>query len=245
MFGGYLSHGAIVSREMYKPSIQNISINDFKKLRSGLNITLDANRSTILINNSTDFDEPPSKVLSLGINSSLFLNGMYRKWFDISYIEFLLLMKVRINTMNYGVIFMISIIIPTYNSAEILEENILRITEFFREKKEFELIIIVDGSSDESIRILHNLTLKISQLRIVSYTPNRGKGYAILKGFQVSRGQNIAIYDIDMSASLNSLFELINIQKNEKYDMVLGSRYLTKKELINQGHDEFSVSHTI
>ena len=135
MFGGYLSHGAIVSREMYKPSIQNISINDFKKLRSGLNITLDANRSTILINNSTDFDEPPSKVLSLGINSSLFLNGMYRKWFDISYIEFLLLMKVRINTMNYGVIFMISIIIPTYNSAEILEENILRITEFFRKKR--------------------------------------------------------------------------------------------------------------
>ena len=66
-----------------------------------------------------------------------------------------------------------------------------------------------------------------------------------MKGFQVSRGQNIAIYDIDMSASLNSLFELINIQKNEKYDMVLGSRYLTKKELINQGHDEFSVSHTI
>lgn len=129
---------------------------------------------------------------------------------------------------------MISIIIPTYNSAEILEENILRITEFFLgKKKEFELIIIVDGSSDESIRILHNLTLKISQLRIVSYTPNRGKGYAILKGFQVSRGQNIAIYDIDMSASLNSLFELINIQKNEKYDMVLGSRYLTKKR-INQ-----------
>ena len=53
-----------------------------------------------------------------------------------------------------------------------------------------------------------------------------------MKGFQVSRGQNIAIYDIDMSASLNSLFELINIQKNEKYDMVLGSRYLTKR--INQ-----------
>lgn len=129
---------------------------------------------------------------------------------------------------------MISIIIPTYNSAEILEKNILRITEFFGDNKmEFELVIIVDGSSDESIRILHNLTLKISQLRIVSYIPNRGKGYAILKGFQVSRGQIIAIYDIDMSASLNSLLELINIQKNEKYDMVLGSRYLTKKR-VNQ-----------
>ena len=36
--------------------------------------------------------------------------------------------------MNYGVIFMISIIIPTYNSAEILEENILRITEFLGKK---------------------------------------------------------------------------------------------------------------
>lgn len=129
---------------------------------------------------------------------------------------------------------MISIIIPTYNSAEILEQNILQITEFFLgNKKEFELVIIVDGSSDESIRILHTLTLKISQLRIVSYAPNRGKGYAILKGFQISRGQSIAIYDIDMSASLNSLLELINIQKNEKYDMVLGSRYLTKKG-INQ-----------
>ena len=129
---------------------------------------------------------------------------------------------------------MISIIIPTYNSAEILEENIIQITEFFlNNKTEFELVVIVDGSSDESIRILYNLTLKISQIRIVSYTPNRGKGYAILKGFQVSKGQSIAIYDVDMSASLNSLLELINIQKNEKYDMVLGSRYLTKRG-INQ-----------
>lgn len=72
IFGGYLSHGAIVSREMYKPSIQNISINDFKKLRSGLNITLDADHSTIFINNSTDFNESSSKVLSSGINSSFF-----------------------------------------------------------------------------------------------------------------------------------------------------------------------------
>ncbi|MGH1841450.1 PEP/pyruvate-binding domain-containing protein [Enterococcus gallinarum] len=88
MFGGYLSHGAIVSREMYKPSIQNLSIADFKKLRSGLSVTLDANHSTIYINNSADFDESSSKALSSEINSSLFLNGMYKKWFDISYIEY-------------------------------------------------------------------------------------------------------------------------------------------------------------
>lgn len=88
MFGGYLSHGAIVSREMYKPSIQNIAINDFKKLRSGLNITLDANHSTIYINNGKDADKSPSKNLSSGIDSSLFMNGMYREWFDISYLEY-------------------------------------------------------------------------------------------------------------------------------------------------------------
>lgn len=88
MFGGYLSHGAIVSREMYKPSIQNIAINDFKKLRSGLNITLDANHSTIYINNGKDTDKSPSKNLSSGIDSSLFMNGMYREWFDISYLEY-------------------------------------------------------------------------------------------------------------------------------------------------------------
>jgi len=67
------------------------------------------------------------------------------------------------------------VIIPTYNNEKKLEgviSDVLRITK--------DIIIVNDGSTDNTKAILD----KFSNLKIISYSPNRGKGYAITKGFK-------------------------------------------------------------
>lgn len=67
------------------------------------------------------------------------------------------------------------VIIPTYNNEKKLEgviSDVLRITK--------DIIIVNDGSTDNTKAILD----KFSNLKIISYSPNRGKGYAIKKGFK-------------------------------------------------------------
>ena len=78
------------------------------------------------------------------------------------------------------------VIIPTYNNEKTLEgviSDVLRITK--------DIIIVNDGSTDNTAAILN----KFKSLKIISYSPNRGKGYAIRKGFReaIASGYDYAI----------------------------------------------------
>ncbi|AER15037.1 glycosyltransferase [Streptococcus suis] len=124
---------------------------------------------------------------------------------------------------------MISIIIPIFNSESYLEKNILKIYEYFKkENLDFELILVNDGSTDNTRKYLYRISALLDNCNIVDYGDNMGKGFAIYAGIQKSKGDVFVIYDVDMSASLDSLHKLIEIQKKDKYDVVLGSRYITK-----------------
>lgn len=78
------------------------------------------------------------------------------------------------------------VIIPTYNNGKSLEgviSDVLRITK--------DIIIVNDGSNDNTAAILN----KFNSLKIISYSPNRGKGYAIRLGFKdaIASGYDYAI----------------------------------------------------
>jgi len=71
------------------------------------------------------------------------------------------------------------VIIPTYNNEKTLESVISGVLVHTRE-----VIIVNDGSTDGTAEILS----RFSNLKIISYTPNRGKGYAIRQGFKAAIG---------------------------------------------------------
>lgn len=71
------------------------------------------------------------------------------------------------------------VIIPTYNNEKTLESVISGVLVHTRE-----VIIVNDGSTDGTAEILS----RFSNLKIISYTPNRGKGYAIRQGFKAAVG---------------------------------------------------------
>ena len=115
----------------------------------------------------------------------------------------------------------ISIIIPIYNENDILEKNILNIFNYFQNKSDFEIIVIDDGSTDNSLKTLNSL--KLNNLIILRNHQNIGKGYSIIKGVLKSKGDLILQTDADLSAPIIE-FEKLFMKYNNGFDFVIGSR---------------------
>ena len=87
---------------------------------------------------------------------------------------------------------LISVIIPVYNESEsigfLLDEvkNVMSFHEF-----NFELIVVNDGSKDNTYQVLKELTLKIKELSVIALRKNYGQTAAMSAGFDNSKGDII------------------------------------------------------
>ena len=68
----------------------------------------------------------------------------------------------------------VAVLIPTYNNEQTLTDVIRSVQEYAED-----IIVVNDGSTDSTAALLQ----KFQQINLVSYAPNRGKGYALRKGF--------------------------------------------------------------
>ncbi len=115
----------------------------------------------------------------------------------------------------------LSIVIPVFNEEDRIK-NLNQVWKFFSSQKySFELVIVDDGSSDQTRKLVTKFGKK-HKIVFVFYTPNFGKGYAIKKGVLASSGKYILFTDIDLSTPLkHTVFGLANVKK---CDVVVGSR---------------------
>ena len=117
------------------------------------------------------------------------------------------------------------VIIPTYNNEKTLEgviSGVIKITK--------NIIIVNDGSTDNTKDILK----KFSFLTIISYERNRGKGYAIQKGFEaaIARGYLYAVtIDSDGQHFPEDIVTLISKIDKEPDTLIIGARNLAPEEL--------------
>ena len=106
---------------------------------------------------------------------------------------------------------LISIIIPVYNESEsigfLLDEviNVMSFHEF-----NFELIVVNDGSKDNTYQVLKELTLKIKELSVISLRKNYGQTAAMSAGFDNSKGDIIITLDGDLQNDPNDIPTLIS-----------------------------------
>ncbi len=129
---------------------------------------------------------------------------------------------------------LISIIIPVFNESEsigfLLDEIISVMTA---QKFDFEMIVINDGSRDNTYQVLKQLTLKIKELSVISLRKNYGQTAAMSAGFDNSRGDIVITLDGDLQNDPNDIPKLIS-EINNGYDLICGWRVDRKDKLINR-----------
>lgn len=117
---------------------------------------------------------------------------------------------------------MISIIIPCYNEEESIPiyydemKKIMKKMDYVK----FELIFINDGSKDNTLNILRNLAKNDSRVRYISFSRNFGKEAGILAGLKATKGDYVAMMDVDLQDPPKLLIEMYDEIKNLDYDCI-------------------------
>lgn len=118
----------------------------------------------------------------------------------------------------------LSVIIPAYREGERIGQNLLEIDRYLKSKTyTYEIIVIVDGSPDNTAEIARNYGLQIAHLRVIDNPENHGKGYVVRQGLLEAKGQYRLFLDADGSTSITHLDTFLPAF-NEGYDVVIGSR---------------------
>jgi glycosyltransferase involved in cell wall biosynthesis len=117
----------------------------------------------------------------------------------------------------------ISIIVPLLNEAESLPELMSWINRVMNEKKySFEVIMIDDGSSDNSWEVVQQLRTSYPTLHGIRFRRNFGKSAALHMGFQAAIGEVIITMDADLQDNPEEIPEFFRMIKEENYDLVSG-----------------------
>jgi len=126
----------------------------------------------------------------------------------------------------------ISILLPAYNEQEVIAENVKKVKENLEGVCEsYELIVIDDGSSDDTEDEVRSLIMDDGAVSLISYDTNQGKGFAIAEGIRHASGDVIGFIDADLDIDPSELRRFIEkLQRNEA-DIVIGSKHRRDSEV--------------
>lgn len=127
----------------------------------------------------------------------------------------------------------LSVVAPVYNEAEAIES----VVKYWKDVLDgtgiaAEIVLANDGSTDNTLQILERLKQEIPCLRVVSYTPNRGYGYALKTAIQASRGEVVVSLDSDGQFDLADFPKLLKLYREQNLDFVTGYRDRKKDSLM-------------
>lgn len=117
----------------------------------------------------------------------------------------------------------LSIIVPAYNEEGRLPHFLPTLISYSKEHlKDYEILVVDDGSTDKTAEIVEELAKDNPEVKLISYTPNRGKGWAVREGVMRSNGRNVLFIDADGSIHPNQIPPMLD--KLSDYDVVVGTR---------------------
>jgi len=126
----------------------------------------------------------------------------------------------------------VSVIIPAYNEATRLGKTVRAVVDYLRQNSpEAEVIVVDDGSSDETAEIARAGFADSGNLRtsVISYKSNLGKGRAVRLGLLAARSDVALFSDADLSTPISEAPKLVDPIVNGQYDVTFGSRALDRE----------------
>ena len=104
---------------------------------------------------------------------------------------------------------MLSVVIPCFNEEQRLPRTIEQIERYLDARQTaYELILVDDGSSDGTRRLMDEASRKHSGVRVQALPQNRGKGRALATGVQAATGDEILVTDADLSTPIEEFDKL-------------------------------------
>jgi glycosyltransferase involved in cell wall biosynthesis len=117
----------------------------------------------------------------------------------------------------------LSVVIPAYNEARRLPGNLQKVLDYLRQQPyAFEVIVVDDGSTDETVAESAKVIRGEPQARIIE-NPHYGKGYAVRTGMLEAKGEIVLFSDADLSVPIQDVERLLPYFE-QGYDVVFGSR---------------------
>lgn len=132
----------------------------------------------------------------------------------------------------------VSIMVPAHNEGIVIEKTVRSLLSLDYPAERYEVIIINDNSSDNSAQILKCIqdekpavTLKVINTDAV--TGGKGKSNALNIGFNISKGEYLAIYDADNTPEKKALkYLVVTLSRNEDLGAVIG-KFRTRNKSYN------------
>jgi len=129
----------------------------------------------------------------------------------------------------------LSLIIPTYNEKENIQDILeLIYSEFKKSKIKGEVIIVDDNSLDKTGEIVESLKKQYSSLQIIHRTGKLGLSSAVLEGFKIAKSDILGVMDADLSHPPEKIKNLYQAIKNGA-DLAIGSRYIKEGKIEGWG----------
>ena len=132
--------------------------------------------------------------------------------------------------------FLLSVVMPVYNEQATLREIVAAVRAVPIPK---EIILVDDGSRDDSRAILADLSAAHGEIRVIEHDRNRGKGAALRSGFLEARGDAVIVQDADLEYEPDDYPVLLAPILRGEADVVYGSRYLIDDQDPGRERDQF------
>lgn len=124
----------------------------------------------------------------------------------------------------------LSVVMPAYNVEGVIEEAVERTDRIVRRTGlKYELIVVDDGSSDETRRKAKNYAGKNEHVKVVGYAKNMGKGHAVKTGFTHAKGDSVVFMDGDMDIDPEQIVRYVKAL--EHGDVVIASKWHPKSRV--------------
>lgn len=118
----------------------------------------------------------------------------------------------------------LTVIVPAYNESARLHDTVRDYSSFYA-NRDTEILVVVNGSTDDTGEIAHKLQAELPNVRVWETPEKLGKGGAIRRGFHLAEGEIVAFTDADNSTVPAELDRVVNAVRSGA-DAALGSRWL-------------------
>lgn len=134
--------------------------------------------------------------------------------------------------------YFLSVVIPMYNEENRIKKTLEKIVDYFLNKKiKYEIILINDGSTDNTGEIINKYKDRLNNDRsnctisILNNKKNIGKGFSVRSGVLASKGKYILFSDADLSTPIEEV-ERLFFYLQDGFNIAIGSRSLKESKII-------------